>query len=534
MPIPAPHGGQLQDLIKRDSSIKANLLEEIRRNEYKSLFLTERQLCDIELILNGGFSPLKGFLNEDDYEGVVHDMRLKSMKCQNTGKGLLWPMPITLDVPSEFAQKLALGEKIVLKDLRDERPLALMTIESIFKPNKKVEAQKVFRGDPEHPAIVYLNEKAGEYYLGGGLQGLNYPTHYDYVDLRKTPSQLREEFVKLGWNKGNVVAFQTRNPMHRAHRELTVRAAEDIEGEGHVLIHPVVGLTKPGDIDHHTRVKVYQQILKKYPEGFASLALLPLAMRMGGDREALWHSLIRLNHGADHFIVGRDHAGPGKNSKGVDFYGPYDAQQLLKNFEDELGTKIKIVPFRMMTYLPQEDRYAPIDTIDTTKVQTATISGTELRQRLRDGTEIPLWFSYPEVVQILRENNPPRSHQGFAVVIRSQRKEGEHLAYALESTLNQYTGTRRITKLNDEFANPFIVNELVKAGSGVIVATTRHELDDSCKVVGPSNTILVNVNGHSDPEKGVFSLSEDEISTLHFGKTVNAIVAFLHALGFYI
>ncbi|KAM9916763.1 hypothetical protein OXX80_013493, partial [Metschnikowia pulcherrima] len=205
--------------------------------------------------------------------------------------------------------------------------------------------------------------------------------------------------------------------MHRAHRELTVRAAKDLGDDGHILVHPVVGLTKPGDIDHHTRVKVYQQILKKYPEGLATISLLPLAMRMGGDREALWHALIRMNYGVDHFIVGRDHAGPGKNSAGVDFYGPYDAQELLASVEAELAPKMKIVPFRMVTYLPDEDRYAPIDTIDLKTVKTANISGTELRSRLRNGTEIPEWFSYPEVVRILRESYPPRSQQGFAVVI---------------------------------------------------------------------------------------------------------------------
>ena len=345
MPIPTPHGGNLNDLIIRDAGIKQQLLEESK--SLPSLVLTDRQLCDLELILNGGFSPLTGFLNEDDYTSVVEDLRLTSVKGEN-GKGLLWPIPITLDVNEQIASTYKNGDRIVLLDLRDKTPLAILTIESIYKPNKENEAKKVFRGDPEHPANKYLFEISGDYYIGGSLQGLNCPKHYDYIESRKTPTELRQEFNKLGWEDQNIVAFQTRNPMHRAHRELTIRAAKDIGSTGHILIHPVVGLTKPGDIDHHTRVKVYREILKKFPDGLATLSLLPLAMRMGGDREALWHALIRTNYGVDHFIVGRDHAGPGKNSQGIDFYGPYDAQELLANYEDELN--IKIVPFRMVTY----------------------------------------------------------------------------------------------------------------------------------------------------------------------------------------
>ncbi|KAK6455414.1 sulfate adenylyltransferase [Scheffersomyces xylosifermentans] len=524
MPIPAPHGGVLNDLVIRDAPKKEQLLKEAA--SYPALTLTARQLCDLELILNGGFSPLKGFLNEDDYNSVVSDLRLSSVKDAKTGKGLLWPIPITLDLDQTTASKFKNGDKIVLKDLRDETPLAILTVESIYKPNKQIEAEKVFRGDPEHPAIKYLNETAGDYYVGGSLQGLNYPRHYDYVESRKTPTELRKEFENLGWHDQNIVAFQTRNPMHRAHRELTIRAARDIGEKGHILIHPVVGLTKPGDIDHHTRVKVYTQILKKFPDGLATLSLLPLAMRMGGDREALWHALIRTNYGVDHFIVGRDHAGPGKNSQGVDFYGPYDAQDLLANYEDELA--IKIVPFRMVTYLPDEDRYAPIDTIDTTKVKTANISGTELRNRLKTGDHIPEWFSYPEVVKILRETNPPRAKQGFAVLIDNSEKYGDYLSFALQSTLNQFSGERRITKLSSGHVDSFIINELVAAGSGVIVPTTA-SVQEIVNVVGKGNVLTVKINAaDAKPAEGAFSLNNDDLTVV-----IKEIVEYLQAQGFY-
>ncbi|CUM66331.1 uncharacterized protein PRCAT00003993001 [Priceomyces carsonii] len=532
MPIPEAHGGKLQDLVARDEPLRSSLLQEIENKNLPSITLTERQLCDLELLLNGGFSPLTGFLNEDDYQSVVHNMRLTSVKDENTHKGLLWPIPITLDVSEEEARKHSKGDRLVLRDLRDEQPLAILTIESIYKPNKAEEAKFVFRGDPEHPAVRYLNETAGEYYIGGSLQGLNYPKHYDYVAFRKTPTDLRKEFKNVGWDKHNVVAFQTRNPMHRAHRELTVRAAEDLGPDGHILIHPVVGLTKPGDIDHHTRVKVYHQILKKFPDGLATMSLLPLAMRMGGDREALWHALIRMNYGVDHFIVGRDHAGPGKNSKGVDFYGPYDAQELLSQIGDELSSKIKIVPFRMVTYLPDEDRYAPIDTIDTSKVRTANISGTELRQRLKDGTDIPEWFSYPEVVKILRDSNPPRFKQGFVIIITAseqKNKEGNYLAFALQSTLNQFTGERRITKLPGHSPDAFIVNELVKAGSGVIVTTS--DTKSIVDAVGKSNALIVDVGTHNT-EPGVFSLVEKN-GEYNISEVIEEIVNHLNSERFY-
>ncbi|EGV62708.1 Sulfate adenylyltransferase [Yamadazyma tenuis] len=512
-----PHGGVLQDLVLRDAGIKQRLINEIASEGYKKYILTDRQLCDLELILNGGFSPLTGFLNEDDYNSVVNHMRLASVKNEE-GRGLLWPIPITLDVDESFAKTVKVGEKLVLTDLRDDNSLALLTIESIYKPNKQLEAEKVFRGDPEHPAVKYLFNTAGDIYIGGSIQGLSFPKHYDYVEIRTNPTELREQFQKAGWNTGNhkTVAFQTRNPMHRAHRELTIRAAKDLGEDGHILIHPVVGLTKPGDIDHHTRVKVYKQILKKFPENLANLSLLPLAMRMGGDKEALWHALIRQNYGVDHFIVGRDHAGPGKNSQGVDFYGPYDAQDLLDSVKDELP--ITIVPFRMVTYLPEEDRYAPIDTIDLKTTKTANISGTELRQKLRDGSEIPEWFSYPEVVQILRSTNPPRKQQGFVIIFNNGKglKQSDYISFGFQSVLNELNSNRRITKLVDN-NDPFIINELVKAGSGVLVLSSN--IDEITTTVGASNSVVVNVDEKEDKENH-FNLNSNERDFSEFIATV--------------
>jgi sulfate adenylyltransferase len=395
-------------------------------------------------------------------------------------------MPINLDLSEAEVKRLNLkaGDRVTLRDSRDDRNIVILTIDDVYRPDKKTEAELVFGGDPEHPAIKYLNETAGDVYVGGKVEVIQRLMHYDYVGLRYTPAEIRAHFEKLGWSK--VVAFQTRNPMHRAHRELTVVAAR--ARQANVLVHPVVGLTKPGDIDHFTRVRVYQAIMNRYPNGMAVLGLLPLAMRMGGPREAIWHAIIRKNHGATHFIVGRDHAGPGSNSKGEDFYGPYDAQYAVEKYRDELG--IEVVPFQMMTYLPDTDEYKPVDEVPKTTRQ-LNISGTELRKRLRTGADIPEWFSYPEVVKVLRESHPPRNKQGFTIFLTGYTNSGKDaIARALNVTLNQQGG-RSVSLLLGETVRSelsaelgfsredreknihrigFVASELTKAGAAVIAA----------------------------------------------------------------
>lgn len=505
--MPAPHGGVLQDLIQRDSHKFDQLLKEANDNNIIRWNLTERQICDIELILNGGFSPLDGFLDETNYNSVVVNSRLSN--------GTLWTIPITLDVDENFASSISKDKRIALFQ-DNEIPIAILTVTDVYKPDKSVEAKHVFRGDPEHPANQYLHNIAGDYYIGGKLDAIQLPQHYDYPGLRKTPNQLRLEFQSRNWDR--IVAFQTRNPMHRAHRELTVRAARETNSK--ILIHPVVGMTKPGDIDHHTRVRVYQEIIKRYPNGMAFLSLLPLAMRMAGDREAVWHAIIRKNYGASHFIVGRDHAGPGKNSKGVDFYGPYDAQELVESYKNEL--EIQVVPFRMVTYLPDEDRYAPIDEIDTSKTKTLNISGTELRNRLKVGASIPEWFSYPEVVKILRESNPPRPKQGFALILEDDLRVSKHqVSIALLSTFLQFGGERfyKIFNHNNDTTLTHIIPDFIKSNSGLII---NSELAQPLK-----NSTNVYHIGASD--KSDIKLAALDESIFHI---VQKVVLFLEDNGF--
>jgi sulfate adenylyltransferase len=436
-----PHGGVLVDLIDRG---RANDLKEASR-DWPSWDLTDRQVNDLELLLNGGFSPLTGYLGRADYEAVLDGMRLAD--------GTLWPMPITLDVTEAFADGLESGGTIALRDPEGVM-LAALTVSDVWTPDRQHEAQEVFdTTSTEHPAVDYLFNLANPVYVGGTLRGVQLPVHYDFRALRRTPAELRARFVEMGWRK--VVAFQTRNPMHRAHVELTKRAATEIGGN--LLIHPVVGMTKPGDVDHYTRVRAYQAVLERYPRQTAALSLLPLAMRMGGPREAVWHAIIRKNHGVTHFIVGRDHAGPGSDSSGKPFYGPYDAQELLSQHEEELG--VAMVPFKMMVYLEDRDAYAPIDEVPE-GTRTLSISGTELRERLAEGREIPDWFTYPEVVEELRRTHPPRSKQGFTVFFTGLSGSGKStIANALLVKLSEIGG-RPITILDGDLVRKHLSSEL--------------------------------------------------------------------------
>jgi sulfate adenylyltransferase len=437
-----PHGGKLVDLLVSDQ--RADELKALSR-DWPSWTLAPRQICDLELLTNGGFSPLTGFMNQPDYQGVCSQMRLAD--------GTLWPIPITLDVTEDLAKQLSAGGKLALRDLEGNM-LAVLTVEDVFQPDRQAEAQQVFgTTSKEHPAVAYLSDVANPWYVGGTVEAVQAPRHYDFVENRLTPAQVRQKFHMLGWRK--VVAFQTRNPMHRAHQELTFRAAVDTEAN--LLIHPVVGMTKPGDVDHYTRVRCYQAIMKHYPKNTVLMSLLPLAMRMGGPREAVWHAIIRKNFGCTHLIVGRDHAGPGSNSAGEPFYGPYDAQELLQQHEAEIG--VTMVPFRMMVYVPQADAYFPVDEVPE-GTRTLSISGTDLRDRLAGGREIPSWFSFPAVVAELHRTYPPRSKQGFTVFFTGLSGSGKStIANVLMVKLLE-TGGRALTLLDGDIVRTNLSSEL--------------------------------------------------------------------------
>ncbi len=419
------------------------------RNEggtLRSWNLTPRQLCDIELLLNGGFSPLTGFLNQGDYERVLDGMRLEN--------GALWPIPVTLDVSAEFAATLQPGQRIALRD-PEYVITALLEVQSVWRPDKEREATAAFgSNDLAHPAVRYLHDIAGTHYVGGRLIGLQAPAHYDFRQQRHTPNELKAALRAWGWER--IVAFQTRNPLHRAHQELTRRAAE--QADANLLLHPVVGMTKPGDVDHYTRVRCYEAVIPEYPQGrSAALSLLNLAMRMAGPREALWHALIRRNHGCTHFIVGRDHAGPGKDSRGKPFYGPYDAQDLVAQHREEIG--IEMVAFREMVYVQNRKEYAAADEVQTGEA-ILNLSGTELRRRLQTGEDIPEWFSFPGVLAELRRTHPPRHEQGFTVFFTGLSGSGKTtIANALMAKLMEIGG-RPLTLLDGDHVRKHLSSEL--------------------------------------------------------------------------
>jgi len=411
----------------------------------KSWHLTVRQACDLDLILNGAFYPLTGFLSKDEYNSVCENMCLTS--------GDLWPIPINLDVSENFADMIKPGEEIALRD-QEGVILAILTVEDIWSPDKALEAENVFgSNNTEHPGVSYLKHKAGSVYVGGSVIGVNKPTFYDFKALRDTPNELRKKFNELGWSR--IVAFQTRNPLHRAHYELTHRASEEFQAN--LLIHPVVGMTKPGDIDHFTRVRCYEAILPQYPRSSTCLSLLNLAMRMAGPREAILHGLIRANYGCTHFIIGRDHAGPGLTSDNKPFYEPYKAQEFFERFQDKIN--INLIKFKNFVYVEDKAQFEAINEVPI-GAKTLEISGTELRRRLNNDLPIPEWFSFPDVIRELRRSRPPRNQQGFTVFFTGLSGSGKStIANALLNMLLEI-GDRPVTLLDGDIVRKRLSSEL--------------------------------------------------------------------------
>lgn len=466
-----PYGGKLVDLIltgkeREDALALAAKLPSIK--------ITMRNLCDLELIATGGFSPLTTFMGKADYDRVLREMRLAD--------GTLFPLPITLT--ADPAELPTVGEDIVLRNANND-VVAIMTLNEVYHWDAETEAALAYGStDHKHPMTSEM-ERWNKVCISGPIKVINLPKYYDFVELRLTPAQVRERLEKMG--NDNVVAFQTRNPLHRIHEELTKRAAAQVNGS--LIIHPVVGMTKPGDVDHYTRVRTYKALVDNhYDKKSTMLSLLPLAMRMAGPKEALLHAIIRRNHGANHFIVGRDHAGPGNDSTGKPFYGPYDAQELMKQYEHEIG--VKMVPFEMLVYLPDEDRY--VEEKDVPKgAKVANISGTQVRDEyLAKGKLLPEWFTRPETAEILREMYPPRHKQGFGIWFTGLSGSGKSATSQVLTSLLLERG-REIAILDGDVVRThlskglgfskedrdtnilrigFVAGEIVHAGGAVICA----------------------------------------------------------------
>ena len=490
-----PYGGRLIDL-RITGSDREELLN--RATQLPSIKISMRNLCDLELIAIGGFSPLTTFMGKADYEGVLHEMRLSY--------GTLFPLPLTLTAdPKDLP---AVGEEIVLRNANND-VIAVMTLDEVYHWDPATEASLAYGStDARHPMVSEM-VKWGKVCLSGPLKILNMPKYYDFIDLRCTPAQVRERLEEMG--NSNVVAFQTRNPLHRIHEELTKRAAEEVGGS--LLIHPVVGMTKPGDVDHFTRVRIYRALVEKYYDKSKTLlSLLPLAMRMAGPREVLLHAILRRNHGVNHFIVGRDHAGPGKDSAGKPFYGPYDAQELMEKHEAELG--VKMIPFEELVYLPDEKKYVEQKDVPS-GAKVLNISGTQVRDDyLAKGKLLPEWFTRPETAEILRQMYPPKHTRGFCIWFTGLSGAGKSATSEVLTALLLERG-REISVLDGDVVRThlskglgfskedrdtnilrigFVAGEIVHAGGVVVCAAIspyRQARNEARKMVGLDDFVMV-------------------------------------------
>ena len=497
-PLITPYGGTLIDLL-----VSADARDDLRAraNRLPSIQLSDRAVCDLELLATGGFSPLDRFMRKQDYERVLDEMRLTS--------GHVFPIPVTL--PVDPGPEIRLDGELALRDAKNEL-LAVMAIDEVYEWDRDTVSEKVFgTRDQRHPLVAEM-PRWGSVNISGRLQVLDLPRHFDFRELRMTPAETRARLE--GFGRGNVVAFQTRNPLHRVHEELTKRAASEVDGV--LLVHPVVGMTKPGDVDHYTRVRTYKTLADSYydPDRIL-LSLLPLAMRMGGPREALWHAVIRRNYGANYLIVGRDHAGPGADSKGNPFYGPYDAQEMVERFSDELG--VGVVPFHELVYLPNEGRYEEASKVAVGTV-TASISGTQVREEyLNNGTMLPDWFTRPEVAEILAETYPPRHRQGVCVWFTGLSGSGKSTTAEVLTVLLMEQG-RQVTVLDGDVVRThlskglgfskedrdtnirrigFVASEIVRNGGVAVCAAVspyRATRDDVRNMVSSDQFVEVFVN----------------------------------------
>lgn len=486
--IISPYGGKLVNLLVTGEARK-NLIAQATR--YPSIQISQRAMCDLELLATGGFSPLDRFMGRADYQRVLTEMRLAD--------GTLFPIPITLTIKKD---DLPTGsEWIALRDARNNL-MAVMRLEEVYAWDSTREARLAYGStDVRHPMVSEMI-RWGDFCISGELKVVDLPIYYDFTDLRRTPAEVRAMLNNMGHT--NVVAFQTRNPMHRVHEELTKRAADQVGGS--LLIHPVVGMTKPGDVDHYTRVRVYKALYENYYDhSRTALSLLPLAMRMAGPREAVWHAIIRRNYGANAFIVGRDHAGPGKDSTGKPFYGPYEAQEMLEQYGEEVG--VKMVPFTELLYLPDENRYEEGPKV-AEGTPTLNISGTQVREEyLFKGKLLPEWFTRKETAEILQQVHPPRNKQGFVLWFTGLSGSGKSTTAEVLTSLLLEHG-RSLTVLDGDVVRThlskglgfsaedrdlnilrigFVASEIARAGGAVITAAIspyRKTRNEARKMVG--------------------------------------------------
>ncbi len=437
-----PHGGNLVNLLVDPE--RADLLKEISLN-LPDITLNDRQMCDLELLATGAFSPLEGFMTRSNYEAVLDRLRLQN--------DILWPIPICLDVKELQARNLEAGQSVALRD-PEGYLLAVLHVEDMWPIDREKEASRVYgTRDSSHPGANYLLNIVGDVYIGGTLEVISLPLHFDFKQLRMTPVEIRAQFKKLGWKR--MVAFMTRNPIHRPQFEMTINAMR--QANANLLLLPIVGMTKPGDFDHYTRVRCYHKVGQHYPPDTFILSLLPLAMRLSGPREALLHAIVSKNYGCTHFITGRDHAGPGLDSNGKPYYGSNDARKLTEAYSTEIG--VNIVSFEEMVYLPFEDEFRTADQVPE-GTQFISLSGSDIRKRIREGRRIPDWATFPEVIEEIQKAYPPPRKQGFTVFLTGLSGAGKSTIAKVLYTRFLELGDRPVTLLDGDIVRHNLSNEL--------------------------------------------------------------------------
>jgi sulfate adenylyltransferase len=428
--------------------VPAAQAEELRRAalSFPSHTLSRRQLCDLELLINGGYAPLRGFMDQASYESVLERARLPD--------GRLWPIPVVLGVSARFAATLREGDRIALRDREGFMP-AVLKLTQIWRPDIEREAEAVYgTGSPEHPGVAYLQQQGGEYYLGGLVEGLQLPIHYDFESLWDTPRELRDRFRKLGWRR--ILGFHCSAPLHRLQRELILGVAK--AEQCHILLHPAVGDARPGDPRYYARVHAYQAVGRRFPHELATLALLPLASRRAGPREALWHAILQQNYGCTHLILGPDHASPSPAANGRPWYGKYAAQAYVAGFAAELD--IRPVPVAELRYVPSLGQFRSDAEIEGEGLDSEGLSEEDLQELLARGQELPAWCSWPEVIEPLRRAYPPRSRQGITLFFTGLSGSGKStLANILFAKLSE-AGGRPVSLLDGDLVRRHLSSEL--------------------------------------------------------------------------
>lgn len=444
-----PHGRHLVNLLveqERSDSLKQ------KSEHFLSITLSKRQLCDLEMLINGAMSPLTGYMDKKTYDSVVQSTRLPD--------NLLWPIPIVLDIDSKLADKLSHGDKIALRDTEGFMP-AVLTVSDIWQADKKLEAESVYGTSSElHPGVDYLLNQCKSHYVGGQIEGTEQPSHFDFEHLWSSPAELREQFKKRGWR--NVLAFQTSQPMHKVHQSITLQAARD--AHAHILIHPTVGTTKPGDLDYYARVHCYQAIQKYYPDNLAVMSLLPMAMRMAGPKEALWHAIINKNYGCSHILIGPEHASPPSKQQintpqtAEKFYAHSASQKYVAEHEEELG--IKVIAAEETRYVPERKKFLPLSIINNENLSSEMISIQDLKHRLHNNQMIPEWFSYPEVLKALSRAYPARCKQGFTLFFTGLSGSGKSTLAKIIYAKMIELGARPVTLLDGDIVRHNLSSEL--------------------------------------------------------------------------